>query len=124
MNILYVIRGLPGTGKSTLAKRIALAVCEADMFFERDGVYRYDPIQLPHAHNWCKRRCEDYMKANSFTIAVSNTFIYRHHMIPYFDLARKHDYQVTEITMSGPSFGSVHNVPDETIARMKAQWEP
>lgn len=39
---LVLIRGLPGSGKSTMAKvlaQVGYEHYEADMFFERDGVY-------------------------------------------------------------------------------------
>lgn len=48
MNInreLLLIRGLPGSGKTTMAKQyaqIGYVHCEADQYFERDGEYRFD----------------------------------------------------------------------------------
>ena len=121
---LYLIRGLPGSGKTTLAKDIALAVCEADMFFtDQWGEYKWHRERLPTAHKWCQDRCERYMKAGAFTIAVSNTFVTRANMDPYIELAKKYGYDVTEITMSGPLRESIHNVPPSDITRMKEQWE-
>lgn len=46
---LLLIRGLPGSGKSTMAKEYAKAGyvhCEADQFFEIDGQYRFDASKL------------------------------------------------------------------------------
>lgn len=41
---IVLVRGLPGSGKSTLAKGMAGYVhVEADMYFEVDGLYRYEP---------------------------------------------------------------------------------
>lgn len=47
MTDLFIIRGLPGSGKSMFARTIASSMddtvhFEADMFFERDGEYRFD----------------------------------------------------------------------------------
>lgn len=123
MNELYVIRGLPGSGKSTLAHKIALAVCEADQFFMVNGIYRFDKDRLTEAHQWCNHLCEGHMMSGVPTIAVANTFVIRAHMVVYFALAMKYNYVVTEITMSGPLYPSIHNVPIETINRMREMWE-
>lgn len=50
---LVLIRGLPGSGKSTMAKVLALVGYqhfEADMFFVRDGTYCYDRSRIREAH--------------------------------------------------------------------------
>ena len=52
---LVLIRGLPGSGKSTIAKELAVTGFEhfeADMFFPVDGVYRYEASRIRHAHTW------------------------------------------------------------------------
>lgn len=36
MNSLYLIRGLPGCGKTTLAHKLTSYVCEADDFFGKN----------------------------------------------------------------------------------------
>jgi predicted kinase len=123
VNELYVIRGLPGSGKSTLARKIALAVCEADQFFMVNGVYQFDKDRLTEAHEWCQRICKGHMEARAFTIAVANTFVRRWTMEPYYRMAFMNNYRVTEITMSGTLYESVHGVPVETIQRMSIQWE-
>jgi energy-coupling factor transporter ATP-binding protein EcfA2 len=54
---LVLIRGLPGAGKSTMAKVLALVGYEhfeADMFFVKDGTYCYDRTRIRDAHAWCQ----------------------------------------------------------------------
>ena len=53
--ILTLVRGLPGSGKSTFANWIwnEYAVCEADKFFyDKEGNYNFDAIKLREAHEW------------------------------------------------------------------------
>ena len=63
MKTLYIIRGVPGSGKSSWARtQLGVKPFEADDFFMRDGVYRYQADLVPRAHEFCKRRCENAMK--------------------------------------------------------------
>lgn len=123
MRQLFLIRGLPGSGKSTFANKISKFVIEADMFFEKDGTYQYDREKLAEAHAWCKNRVKEAMINGFSPIVVSNTFVKRWEMQDYLNLAESNYYQVTEVTMSGTLRKSKHNVPDETIERMKLNWE-
>ena len=53
---LVLIRGLPGSGKTTMARVLALVGYEhheADHYFERDGAYKFDPADLPKVHQAC-----------------------------------------------------------------------
>lgn len=52
-NHLYLIRGASGSGKNTLAAKLGCPVVEADMFFQTDEGYKYDPSRIKQAHAWC-----------------------------------------------------------------------
>ena len=55
--ILTLVRGLPGSGKSTFANWIwnEYAICEADKFFyDKEGNYNFDATKLSQAHKWCR----------------------------------------------------------------------
>lgn len=99
------MRGLPGSGKSTFAKKLVGAdflVCEADKYFidKETGEYKFDPFQLKAAHKACQETVEIYMKDSLLNdqfyrqIAVSNTFTQEWEMKPYFELAEKYGYSV------------------------------
>lgn len=121
--ILFLLRGCPGSGKSTLAKELAEIHLEADMYFMKDGEYKFDATQLKNAHEWCRSQCEFSMKYE-FKIAVSNTFTQEWEMKAYYDLAKKYGYTVFSIIVESRHHGkNVHNVPDETIEKMKKRFE-
>jgi shikimate kinase len=60
--ILYIMRGVSGSGKSTHAKTLAGdsgLVFSTDEYFESSGRYVFDVAQLQPAHAWNKvRLCE------------------------------------------------------------------
>jgi len=51
---LYLVRGLPGSGKSTFARALSVNCYSADDFFTRDGVYDFDPRLIGNAHLECQ----------------------------------------------------------------------
>lgn len=121
---LYIIRGLPGSGKTTLAHTIADDnVCEADDYFiNSDGEYVYNRANVPVAHRYCRSKCERLMAQREITIAVSNTFTRHIEYESYLELADKYDYRVIKIICTG-NFKNVHNVPEEVIQRMRDRFE-
>lgn len=122
---LLLIRGLPGSGKTTMAKKYAevgYVHCEADQYFERDGVYKFDPAKLHAAHDDCLRRTVAAMDAGH-PVVVANTFTRRWEMGPYLKAAKKRGINVRIIEATG-NWPNVHGVPEDAIERMRARWEP
>lgn len=118
---LILVRGIPGSGKSTYAKRLGIPDhYEADMWFDDNGGYDQSKIKL--AHEWCFEMASAAMNAGR-PVVVSNTFIRRWEMQRYIDHAESIGVPVEEVTMTG-DYGSIHNVPDGTIERMRQSFEP
>ena len=123
---LILIRGLPGSGKSTLAQEIVLGKenwehYEADMYFMNNGKYNFNPSSLPSAHNWCQENTYVCL-LNSMNVVVSNTFTTLKELNPYFLIAKEHGI-IPSVVHCQHSFGSVHDVPQETIDKMKGRWQ-
>lgn len=130
--ILYLIRGLPGVGKSTLAKRLRDEgpVIEADSFFMTTDGYQFDLSRLGAAHDWCQRFVDCYLRFGRDDCIVANTFTQRRELAPYYTMAKAAGVAVVEITITGQwtddelAARSVHDVPVEVITRMRNRWEP
>lgn len=125
MKNLYLLRGLPGAGKSTLAKEIGGIILEADQYFVElnTNEYKFDPSKLKDAHNDCRMRCERWMKTG-YQIIVSNTFTQWWEMQPYYDLANRFDYKVFSLIVENRHNGkNIHGCPDDKIEQMKVRFE-
>lgn len=127
--ILYIVRGLPGSGKSTFAKSLGGSHFEADQFFIIDGEYKFDGSKLKDAHKWCQNEVNTAMilthTANlNNVIVVSNTFTQEWEMQPYLDMAKDWGYTVFSIIVENRHGGiNVHGVPDDKLEIMKNRFE-
>lgn len=126
-SVLYLIRGLPGNGKSTLAAQLTPFVFATDDYFEKivDGnkVYDYVYEKLAQAHADCVSRVEAAMAAGKRPIAVANTFSQPWEMDKYIELAITYGYSVFVLECQN-NFENTHKVPQQTIDAMRARWLP
>ena len=115
---LLLVRGLPGSGKTTIAKSIPNFVhLEADQYFEKDGQFAFQREKLPDAHAWCLQRTKEELDAGR-SVVVSNTFTRNVEMQPYFQLG----YPAMVVEATG-RWKSTHGVPDNIIELMRQKWE-
>lgn len=132
MKNLYIIRGLPGAGKSTIAKSLGKPwqIFEADQFFMKNGKYEFDGSKLKDAHDWCKRKAQYWMHpslAGSIffrNIVISNTFTQEWEMRFYQIIAKKYGYRVHTIIVENRHGGvNTHGVPEEKLEQMKERFQ-
>jgi len=128
---LILLRGLPGSGKTTLAKIILQLrstdepeVLSADDFFEDNkGEYNFDPTKLKEAHNYCQFRCSERMRQQKAKIVVANTFTQEWEMDEYFKMAERYNYRVhTVIVENRHGNENVHGVPEDKLQQMKNRF--
>ncbi len=121
---LFLLRGLPGAGKSTLAKSLGGKHIEADMFFMKDGVYEFDSTKLRDAHQWCDVMVGSWMSDGEERIVVSNTFTQEWEMKNYYEWATDFDYKVYSLIVENRHGGvNEHGVPEEKLQQMENRFE-
>lgn len=141
MNKIYICRGVSGSGKSSQAWLLSEEIfskgepyperLEADMWFIREnGEYRFDPMELTNAHNWCRLSTEHAIRRGS-SVIVSNTFTRRSELKPYIELALRYNVHLQIIETSTEwcrdafecARRNVHGLSVETIQKQLARWE-
>jgi hypothetical protein len=127
--VLIVVRGLPGSGKSSLAAKIAELAgfsgpYEADQYFMGlDGVYRYDRTRIGQAHRDCQNRVRAVLGRS--VPVVSNTCVGMGEMglAPYCAMGAVVAIDLFDGGAERFATTNIHNVPPEAINAMRAGWE-
>ncbi len=127
MNTLVLVRGLPGSGKTTFVANMMVensVEFSADDFMYADG-QEFDPARLAECHKKCQNAVRTVLAENSnATVFVHNTFTQTWEMEPYFQIAGETDTLVhTIIVENRHGNSSVHNVPENTMSRMRQRFD-
>ena len=131
---LIILRGAPGSGKSTFAQRLidqfkakgcTAESFESDNFFlDKDGNYNWDPLKLGIAHKWCRESVDKAMKRGVDAVIVANTNIRKRDVDTYIGIGKDNGYDEVQIFRLTNKFDNVHRVPAETVQRMRDGIEP
>lgn len=124
---LYLIRGVPGSGKSTIGKKmlaegVVHAHFEADMYFTSPtGRYDYDNTKVNLAHKWCRQQTLEAIQRGK-SVVVCNTFSQPHELVPYYEMSDHYRVKLVIIRATG-NYQNVHGIPEEIIASMRAKFK-
>lgn len=123
MNILYIVRGIPGSGKSTLIKKITKNIVELDDYYnEKYGYYKFSYDEVPQSHKYALNKIEKMMIDKLDEIAVIDSFIKNKDFDQYKKLAIKYNYTPIEIIVHS-DFKDIHNVPIKRLEEMCNEFE-
>lgn len=145
MTRVIIMRGLPGSGKSTYLRNLEKAsefniICSADYY---PGLYDADNNinfkLLSAAHDWCFAKfleaCDDVAQGRPVSayldfIAVDNTNTQLFEMAPYRMVARAMKLPIEIVWISHAERDlelfaerNTHNVPLKSLRRMHEGWE-
>jgi uridine kinase len=129
-NALILLRGLPGSGKTTLAKLLSenntYPIFSVDDYFtdEQSGEYIFNFQNNHLAYKQCEALTNDAMQQAISKILVHNTFTMDWEMEPYFKLAAKFNYHLFIVTVENyHGHQNVHEVSDEQLQKMAEKFK-
>ena len=124
---LYLIRGVPGAGKTTFAnmlnsRLLVDRVYEADQYFYKDGVYEFNPLKLHKAHSQCQRNTRIAL-SEGLSVAVSNTSCEEWEVEIYQNIAAEYDANFVSIIVENRHGNeNVHGCSDDKVEQMKRKF--
>ncbi len=127
---LILLRGLPGSGKTTLAGLLSehntYPVYSVDDYFtnKETGEYLFNFKDNHLAYKQCEERTKSAMEKHSAKIIVHNTFTMDWELEPYFKLAAEFNYHLFIVTVEKYHQGkNNHDVSDEQIQKMAEKYK-
>jgi predicted kinase len=129
MKSFIIMRGIPGSGKSTYIKNYypEAKVCSADHYFETPRGYFFDASKLSQAHGHCKRSVLDAMEQGAPLIVLDNTNIKLAWFKEYIETAKRFGYEVGAVRMiCDPEEAfkrNSHGVPKDKIVSFKERLD-
>ena len=135
--ICYILRGLSGTGKSTLAKALGNkgSIFSTDDLFMVDSEYQFDPSKLGEYHAENLRLATAFMErfaphTTPAICVIDNTNTQHWEYEKYVEAAKENGFMVQIISVDWkqediPLYAerNTHGVPEEAIQRMADRWE-
>jgi predicted kinase len=130
MNSLILLRGLPGSGKTTLAKELSdngkYPVFSVDDYFTdpKTGEYKFEFDKNHLAYKQCEENTRQCMINDLDKIFIDNVFSLEWELEPYFKLAAEFHYMVFVLTVENRHKGkNIHEIPDEQIQKMAQKYK-
>uniref|UniRef100_A0A7N5PAL2 NEDD4 binding protein 2 n=1 Tax=Ailuropoda melanoleuca TaxID=9646 RepID=A0A7N5PAL2_AILME len=134
--VLVLLRGLPGSGKSFLARTLqednpSGVILSTDDYFYINGQYQFDVKYLGEAHEWNQNRAKEAFEKKVSPIIIDNTNLQAWEMKPYVSLSQKHKYKVLfrepdtwwKFKPKELARRNIHGVSKEKITRMLEHYQ-
>ena len=128
-----ILRGLPGSGKSTYAKNHhnGAVICSADSFFvDEQGIYHFQKLRIGDAHEHCLNQFIAAVLVGESDVVVDNTNTCQWEYEKYILLGKKYGYTVKIVRMHADASHldslverNVHNVNKRTMRQMLDRFE-
>ena len=128
MSSLILLRGLPGSGKTTIANLLSeegkYPVLSIDSYFTNDrGEYHFEFPNNHLAYKACETQTRDALENKIEKVFVDNTFTLEWEMEPYFKMAAEYGYRIFVMTVENRHSGkNIHDIPEEHIEKMRAKY--
>ena len=136
--ILTIVRGLPGSGKTHIARGVAAflksggpLICSADSYFMNEDVhgqmvYDFDQRRMKDAHKHCQMQFQEALVLDARVVVVDNTSLKRKDYAEYVTKGKDAGYNVVIVDVEcrhdadAELFYSrcVHKVPLEAVKQM------
>lgn len=127
---LILLRGLPGSGKSALAKVLSengqFPMFSVDDYFTdpSTGAYQFDYKTNHVAYKQCEDNCKKEMEKGVSKIFIHNTFTMDWELEPYFKLASQFGYKLFVLTLENyHQTGNTHDVSEEQLKKMAEKYK-
>ncbi|XP_052055471.1 NEDD4-binding protein 2 isoform X1 [Apodemus sylvaticus] len=134
--VLVLLRGLPGSGKSFLARTLQEdnpggVILSTDDYFYINGQYQFDVKYLGEAHEWNQNRAKEAFEKKVSPVIIDNTNLQAWEMKPYVALSQKHKYKVLfrepdtwwKFKPKELARRNIHGVSKEKISRMLEHYQ-
>ena len=130
---LIILRGLPGSGKSVIARKLVGngIIHSTDDYLIKNGKYEFDHDNIAKFHYFNLMDSIRSMKKGISPLIIDNTNIMAFHCINYVEQGKMYGYEIEVVEADTPWAFDVeelvkrnsHNVPKETIIDMLQKYE-